>query len=224
MNAEPIRLYSYWRSSAAYRVRIALNLKGLDYQVYPVNLVGDGGQQHAPEFADLNPQELVPVLVHGNRVLRQSMAIIEYIDEVWPDCPLIPSTVRLRERTRAIAQMIACDIHPLNNLRVMQYLESHFAASPEQRQEWMRHWIGAGFIALEKVLADNPSTGAFCEGDMPTLADCCLVPQVYNANRVSLDLAPFPNIRRINQACLSLGAFDRARPENQVDAPASVGV
>jgi len=219
VTTDSLRLYGFWRSSAVYRVRIALNLKGQPYETVPVHLVRDGGEQHKPEFAELNPQELVPVLKHGHRLLRQSLAIIDYIDETWPEPPLLPSVARDRQRVRAIAQMIACEIHPLNNLRVMKYLESSFGASEKQREEWTRHWIASGFDALEKVLADNPSTGTFCEGDVPTMADCCLVPQVYNANRFKVDLKPYPTIRRINQACLEIEEFDKARPEKQPDAP-----
>jgi len=216
---DSLRLYGFWRSSAVYRVRIALNLKGQPYETIPVHLVKDGGEQHAAAFAELNPQELVPVLKHGHRILRQSLAIIDYIDETWPEPPLLPSVARDRQRVRAIAQMIACEIHPLNNLRVQQYLEKTLGATEAQRQEWTRHWISSGFKALEGVLADNPSTGTFCEGDVPTMADCCLVPQVYNALRFDVDMKPFPTIKRINDACLKLEEFDAARPENQPDAP-----
>ncbi|KFN42628.1 hypothetical protein N789_13385 [Arenimonas oryziterrae DSM 21050 = YC6267] len=214
-----LRLYSYWRSSAAYRVRIALNLKGLAYETVPVHLVRDGGEQHAATFSELNPQELVPVLVHGSRILKQSMAIIEYIDETWATAPaLMPVVARDRQRVRAIAQVIACDIHPLNNLRVQQYLESTFGATQEQRDEWTRHWLRNGLAALEHILGDNPSTGDYCDGEAPTLADCCLIPQVYNAKRFNIDMTPYPTVRHINETCLALEAFDKARPENQPDA------
>jgi len=219
MAAESIKLYSYWRSSACYRVRIALNLKGIDYQTLPIHLLRDGGEQHGAQFSQINPQELIPVLLHGGRVLRQSLAIIDYLDETWSNNPLMPSIARDRQRVRAIAQMIACDIHPLGNLRVLQYLESQFGADQAQREDWARHWMRLGFAALEKVLGD-PSTGTFCEGDTPTMADCCLVPQAYNAARFGIDLAEFPHIARINAACLALEAFDAARPERQPDAPA----
>ena len=219
MNSGSIRLYSYWRSSAAYRVRIALNLKGLPYETVPVHLAREGGEQHKPPFSDLNPQELVPVLLHGSRILRQSMAIMEYLDETWPTPPLMPTTARDRQRVRAIAQMIACDIHPLNNLRVLQFFENTWNVPQAERDAWVRHWMQVGFEALEDTLADNPSTGTFCDGEMPTMADCCLVPQVYNAVRFGVDLAPYRTIRRINEACLALEAFEAARPENQPDAP-----
>jgi maleylacetoacetate isomerase len=219
MTAE-IKLYSYWRSSACYRVRIALNLKELAYETIPVHLVREGGEQHTAEFHMINPQELIPVLNHGGRQLRQSLAIMEYLDEIFTSGrPLMPSVARERQRSRAIAQMICCEIHPLNNLRVIQYLESAFGADESQRDHWTRHWIRTGFVALEKVLEDNPSTGEFCEGDMPTMADCCLVPQAYNAVRFGISLAEYPNIARINAACLALPEFDLARPEKQPDAP-----
>lgn len=216
---DSLKLFGYWRSSAAYRVRIALNLKGLAYEAVPVNLIRDGGEQHAPEYAATNPQKLVPVLQHGGRAIRQSLAVIEYLDETWPDPPLLPATARARARARTLAQLVACDIHPLNNLRVLQYLEREWHAPQPEREEWVRHWIREGFAALETLLADDPSTGTFCEGDLPGIADCCLVPQVYNARRFDIDLSPFPTIVRIDAACLALPAFDAARPELQPDAP-----
>ena len=223
MNHGSIRLYSYWRSSAAYRVRIALALKGLEYETIPVHLARDGGEHHRPAFNDLNPQELVPVLLHGNRILRQSMAIMEYLDETFPSPPLMPATARDRQRVRMIAQSIACDIHPLNNLRVLQYFENTWKVPQAEREEWVRHWIRAGFDALEDTLADNPSTGTFCDGEQPTMADCCLVPQVFNAERFGVDMAPYATIRRIVQSCQALEEFQAARPENQPDAPAGSG-
>ncbi len=219
---DSLTLYSYWRSSAAYRVRIALNLKGMDYVIAPVHLVRDGGEQHRAEYRDINPQQLVPTLVDGGRVLRQSLAIIEYLDDAYPDTPrLLPGTTRRCARVRAIAQMIACDIHPLGNLRVLQYLERELHADETQRLAWSRHWITAGFDALEAVLAGDDATGAFCDGDTPTIADCCLVPQVYNARRFGVSLDPYPVIERIDAACRGLDAFRRAVPEAQPDAPAS---
>lgn len=219
MPAGPIKLYSYWRSSAAYRVRIALNLKGLAYETVPVHLLREGGEQHSADFNHLNPQELVPVLGIGHRTLRQSMAIIEYLDENWPTPPLMPATARDRQRVRALAQIIACDIHPLNNLRVMQFLETTFNVPQAERDLWTRHWLSEGLKALEANLFDNPGTGTYCEGELPTLADCLLVPQVYNAQRFHVDMTPFPTVMRINETCLALDAFQAARPENQPDAP-----
>ncbi len=217
--ANELTLYSYWRSSAAYRARIALNLKSLEYTLKPVHLLRDGGEQHAAAFREVNPQQLIPVLVDGDRVIRQSLAIIEYLDDAFPETKrLLPVAARDRARVRAMAQMIACDIHPLGNLRVQQYLEREFGADEAQRQAWTRHWIMAGFDALEALLANNPSTGVFCEGDAPTLADCCLVPQVYNARRFGVNLAPYRSIVRIDAACAQLDAFKRAAPEAQPDA------
>jgi len=216
---QALELFSYWRSSAAYRVRIGLNLKGLDCALTPVHLLRDGGQQHAAGYARLNPQELVPTLRHGELLLSQSLAILEYLDEVWPAPPLLPPDPAGRARARALAQLIACDVHPLNNLRVMQYLERSCALEAPQRQAWTLHWMRAGLAALERLLQERPQ-GDYCHGGQPGLADCCLVPQLYNARRFQLDLAPYPTLQRIEQACLALGAFDRARPENQPDAAA----
>ncbi|MFZ7096817.1 maleylacetoacetate isomerase [Luteimonas dalianensis] len=217
--SERLTLYSYWRSSAAYRVRIGLALKGLHYDTVPVHLVRNGGEQHAPDYAAANPQQLVPMLVHGQRRMRQSLSILEYLDEVWPEPPLLPATARGRQRVRALAQVVACDIHPLNNLRVMRFFEHEWNVPQPERDVWMRHWMVEGFRAFEALLADHPSTGTFCEGDLPSLADCCLVPQLYNARRFGVDLAPYPTIGRIEAACLAHPAFEAAHPGNQPDAP-----
>ncbi len=219
MVGETLQLYSYWRSSAAYRVRIGLNLKGLAYDIIPVHLVRDGGEQHSAQFREINPQQLIPVLQHGHRHLRQSLAILEYLDEVWPQRALLPSTARERQRVRALALLIACDIHPLNNLRVLQYLEQEWNVPQPERDEWVRHWITAGLAAAEAMLADHPSTGTYCEGNLPGLADCCVVPQLYNARRFGVEVAAYPTLQRIEEACLALPAFDAARPERQPDAP-----
>lgn len=218
--AVPLTLYSYWRSSAAYRVRIALNLKDMDYAIHPVHLTEDGGQQHAAEFRGLNPQQLVPVLLDGDRVIRQSLAIIEYLDDVYPETsPLMPRDMRERARVRALALSIACDVHPLGNLRVLQYLERELGASEAQRHAWSRHWIELGFESLEAMLAGSPEVGGFCSGDDPTLADCFLVPQVYNARRFGVAMDRFPTITRIDATCQRLDEFRRAAPEAQPDAP-----
>lgn len=214
-----LKLYSYWRSSAAYRVRIALNLKGLEYDLMPVHLVRDGGEQHSEAFHALNPQELVPVLMHGQRIIRQSLAIMEYLEETFPDSPIMPATARDRARVRGLALAVACDIHPLNNLRVLQFLEHDWNVPQPERDAWVKRWIHTGFSAVEDMLNDNPSTGDFCEGDIPSIADCCLIPQVYNARRFAIDISQYPTIARIEAHCLSLEPFDRARPENQPDAP-----
>jgi maleylacetoacetate isomerase len=221
ISAPALQLYDYWRSSACYRVRIALNLKGLAYEARPVHLVRDGGEQHAADYRALNPQHLVPTLVDGQRVVRQSIAIIEYLEETRPETPaLLPAGARDRAHVRALALLVACDIHPLNNLRVMQHLEREFGADGDARTAWMRHWMASGFAAFEAMLAEDASTGACCHGDEPTLADVCLVPQVYNARRFGLDLEPYPLIARIDAHCLGLPAFQRAQPENQPDAVA----
>lgn len=217
--SEKLTLYSYWRSSAAYRVRAALNLKGLEYTIIPVHLVREGGEQHGEAYRAINPQELVPSLEHGQRVLRQSMAIIEYIDETWPDRPLLPATARDRARVRAMAQLVGCEIHPLNNLRVLQFFERTWNVPQAERELWVRHWIEQGFAALEALLKESPSTGTYCEGESPGLADCCLVPQIYNARRFGVSMDPYPTIQRIEEACMALPAFEAARPDNQPDAP-----
>jgi maleylacetoacetate isomerase/maleylpyruvate isomerase len=213
-------LYGYWRSSAAYRVRIALALKGLAWENRPVHLVKDGGEQHAAGYAAMNPQQLVPSLRDGERVLTQSLAIMEYLEETRPEPPLLPADARGRARVRALAQLVACDIHPLGNLRVLQYLERELGASETQRGAWSRHWIASGFAAMEAMLAGNAATGRYCHGDTPGLADACLVPQVYNARRWKLPLDDYPTIRRIDAACGELEAFRGAAPEAQPDAPA----
>lgn len=215
-----LKLYGYWRSSAAYRIRIALNLKQLKYELAPVDL--RKGEQHHEELKSRNPQAMLPVLTHGDRVFRQSMAIIEYLDETFEGrgYRLMPVELRERARVRAISQTLACDIHPLNNLRVLGALETRFGASEAQQQDWMRHWMHLGFAALETLLAENPSTGEFCEGDAPTMADCCLIPQVYNALRFNLDMLPFPTIERIYRTALALPEFAAAQPESQPDASA----
>lgn len=220
MTTSVLRLYSYWRSSASYRVRIALNLKNLPYEIAPVHLVRDGGEQHSEAFGQLNPQHLVPVLLDGHRVIRQSLAIMEYIEETWPEPPLMPSSSRDRARVRALAQLVACEIHPLNNLRVLQFFEHTWAVPQAEREDWVRHWIGEGLAAFEASVADNPATGTFCEGDFPTFADCCLIPQLYNARRFGTDLSPYPTLLRIEAECMALDAFVRASPEHQPDAPA----
>ena len=219
--SEALQLYSYWRSSAAYRVRIGLNLKGLAYDIVPVHLLRDGGQQHASSYRDINPQQLVPALLHGHRRITQSLAILEYLDEVWPESALLPVTARERARVRALAQLVACDIHPLNNLRVLQYFEQEWGVPQPERDEWVKHWIVEGFRAAEAMLIDHPSTGVFCEGNAPGLADCCLIPQIFNARRFGVDMVNFPTLQQIEAACLALPAFDAARPERQPDAPGS---
>ncbi|MGH8370974.1 MAG: maleylacetoacetate isomerase [Gammaproteobacteria bacterium] len=213
-----MELFTYFRSSAAYRVRIALNLKGLQADYRYVHLVKDGGQQHKPEYLKLNPQGLLPALVDGGQVLTQSLAIIEYLEETHPEPALLPKHALGRARVRALAQVVACDIHPVNNQRILKYLEKEFGVDEIGRKKWYRHWVTEGFAALEKLLAGNPATGRFCHGDTPGLADLCLVPQVFNARRFEVDMKPFPTIERIDAACLRLEAFSAAAPEHQADA------
>lgn len=221
MNADLPRfaLYGYWRSSAAYRVRIGLNLKGLVWDNIPVHLLRDGGQQHSAQYRALNPQGLIPVLVHEGRALTQSLAILEYLDELHPQPPLLPAEPLARARARSWAQLIACDIHPLNNLRVLQALEREFEASEAARTAWMRHWMDTGLNALETSVMAAGGEGPFLSGSTPGLADCCLVPQLYNARRFGMDPAPWPRLLAAEQACLALPAFEQARPERQPDAP-----
>lgn len=217
-------LHSYWRSTAAYRVRIALNLKGMDYAIAPVHLVRDSGEQHQDKYRTLNAQQLVPTLVDGANIIHESLAIIEYLEDAYPDTPrLLPRGALARSRVRALAQMVGCDIHPLGNLRVLQYLKRELDVNDEQKLAWSRHWIEVGFDAIEALLARSGQTGKFCEGDSPTLADCCLVPQVYNARRFEVSLARYPTIERIDAACRDYETFASAAPESQVDAPAESG-
>ena len=213
-----MKLHTYFRSSAAYRVRIALNLKNIRADMAPVHLVKDGGEQFSAAYSALNPQHLVPLLEDDGALLSQSLAIIEYIDESYPLNPLMPPTRRERARVRSIAQAIACDIHPINNLRVLKYLGEELGVSPEQKNTWYRHWIALGLEALETRLARDPETGRFCHGDTPTIADCCLVPQLYNARRYECNLAPYPTLAAIAGRCERLPAFADARPERQADA------
>lgn len=210
-------LYSYWRSSASYRVRMALNLKRLDHEIRPVHLVRDGGEQFKENYSALNPQQLVPTLVDGDAVITQSMAMLEYLEERHPEPALLPRDPAGRARVRAIGQAIACDIHPLNNLRVLKYLTDTAGLDEQARLAWYRHWTESGLAAVERLL-DSPSTGRFCHGDEPGLADCCLLPQVYNAERFECDMAPFARIRRICETLKSVPAVRDAMPENQPDA------
>ena len=209
-----MRLYDYWRSSAAYRVRIALNLKGLDYEQISVDL--RAGAQRAPDYRVRNPQGLVPFLEDGDLGIGQSLAIIAHLEERHPEPPLLPAEPAARALARSIAFLIACEIHPLNNLRVLQHLERELGCDDATRLTWYRHWVAEGFAALEKMLAG--SAGRFCVGDRPSIADVCLVPQVYNARRYECDLAPYPTIVRIDAHCRTLDAFARAAPERQPDA------
>ena len=211
-----LTLYSYWRSSAAYRVRIGLNLKGLDYALVPVHLVRDGGQQHAPDYAALNPQQLVPALRDGERVLTQSLAILEYLEETRPQPPLLPADAAGRARVRALSQIVACEIHPLNNLRVLKYLVNDLKASDDAKNDWYKHWVRLGLQSYEARLAERP--GTYSHGDTPTLADCCLVPQIFNAQRFDCDLSGLPRTMAVFDACMQLNAFQKAQPSACPDA------
>lgn len=214
-----MKLYGYWRSTASYRVRIALNLKQVQYQYIPVNLVIDGGQQHHADYQRLNPSELVPTLVDEDSdiILNQSLAIIEYLDECYegPE-QLIPQHRQLRARVRTIAYDIACDIQPLGNLRVMQYLENVMDCTAHHQGEWAKHWIEVGLASVEKRLENT--AGDYCFGFDLTLADICLVPQVYNALRFEVDMAKYPLCRKIADNCNKLDAFIQAKPEKQIDS------
>jgi maleylacetoacetate isomerase len=210
-----VRLYTYFRSSAAFRVRIALNLKGLAYEPVFVHL--PRGEHRKPEYAAVDPQALLPTLVDGGQTLSQSLAIMEYLEEKYPQPALLPKDAPGRARVRSLSLLIACEIHPLNNLRTLQHLKRALGQTDDQVNAWYRHWIADGFAKLEADLARGES-GRFCHGDSPTMADCCLVPQVFNAQRYQSDLAPYPTVMRIFGACMSLEAFDRAQPSKQPDA------
>ena len=212
-----MKLYDYFRSSAAYRVRIALNLKGLGPAREFVHL--RRGVQRSEGYRALNPQGLVPALaLDDGTVLTQSLAILEYLDEMHPAPPLLPPDAAARARVRGIALAIACDIHPIDNLRVLEYLTGTLGVSTEAKDGWYKYWIDVGFEALERQLAKEPATGAFCHGNAPTLADVCLVPQMANARRASMDLAPYPTLLRIEAACQQVRAFAEAAPAKQPDA------
>ncbi|NOL48766.1 maleylacetoacetate isomerase [Pelistega europaea] len=211
-----MKLYSYYRSSAAYRVRIALALKNIPYDIEAVSLVNNGGEHRTEAYAALNPQRLVPSLEDGGKVFGQSLAMLEYLEEKYPEPPLLPTDALGRARVRSIALLIAADTHPLNNMRVLKYLVNQFGFSEEQKLQWYHHWIRESFGALERML-QSPETGLFCHGDTPTLADCCLVPQVYNAYRFNCDISDFPTIVSIAKRCNQLDAFREAAPEQQQD-------
>ena len=210
-----MKLYSYWRSTAAYRVRIALNIKGLDYEYCPVHLVKNGGEQFSQEYKSINPQMLIPSLItENNEVITQSLAIIDYLDEKYPEKTLYPVNIAEKYRAKAIALSIACDIHPLNNLRVLKYLKEK-SFQQNQVDDWYAHWIHQGFYKKKKQI--EQTAGTFCFGEIVSVADIFLVAQVYNANRFNVPLDNFPNILRINSNCLKLDDFIRATPENQPD-------
>lgn len=209
-------LYTYCRSSATYRVRIALNYKGLAYEPHFVHLLAEGGQQRKPDYLGINPQGLVPALRDGQRVLTQSLAIIEYLEETHPQPRLLPEDPWARAQVRALALTVACDIHPLNNLRVLRYLQQNLDVGEQAKQAWYSHWIGEGFLAVEAQLARHDS-GPYCIGQSVTLADVVLVPQVFNAFRFDCPMEEFPRIRAVYDACMAVAAFRDASPQAQAD-------
>lgn len=214
-----MKLTTYFRSTAAYRVRIALNLKGLEHELIPINLLRDGGEHKTSEYLEKNPDGLIPLLEIGDgRALAQSIAILEYLEETHPEPALLPKNSFDRAYLRGLVQSIASDIHPLNNLRVLQYLKGDLDVSEEQKLAWYHNWVAAGFKGIETRLARNAHTGLCCYGDTPTFADVCLIPQVYNARRFDCPLQDYPTINRINEHCLTLDAFAKAVPHKQPDA------
>lgn len=208
-----MKLYDYFRSSASYRVRIALRLKNLEAEYAQIHLLNNGGEQHSLSYGKINAQNLVPTLEDNERCLTQSLAIIEYLDEQYPTPPLLSEDPYQRGQIRSLAQMISCDIHPLNNLRVLQYLKQHFSADDAAVRRWYQHWIREGFNAFEKQLESTQQCSEFCVGNAVSLADLCLIPQVYNAVRFEVDLGAYSRIDKINQHCLTMPAFIMAGPE-----------
>lgn len=211
-----LKLYSYFRSSASYRVRIALAVKGLPYGTIPINLLKSEQKENA--YTKLNPQGKVPALIDGNHLLTQSLAIIEYLEEMHPFPPLLPKTAHERARVRALSHAIASDIAPLNNLGPLKFLTEELKLSDDDKNRWYQHWITQGFSALETMLKESDYTGSYCHGDEPTMADCVLVPQLFNAKRYNADLSAYPTIVRIGETCEQHPAFQAAHPSTQPDA------
>ena len=215
-------LYSYFRSSAAYRVRIALNLKGIDYEIKPIHLLKDGGQQHRPDFHLLNPLELVPVLTHNNMNISQSLAIIDYLEEIQKSPRLYPEKLNEKIICKEFSLSIVCDVHPINNLRVSNFLKEQHSLNPQQIKDWNLHWISIGFQSLEERLQNYEQKNGpteFCFGNKASVADICLIPQVYNGLRHDIDMTIYPRLKDIYQHCISLPAFKKASPESQPDYP-----
>jgi maleylpyruvate isomerase len=213
-----MKLYNFFRSSASYRVRIALNLKGVQYEYVPIHLRRGGGEQYTPAYKALNPQGIIPTLEDEGRVLTQSLAIIEYLEERYPEPPLLPRDPADRATVRSMALAVACEIHPVQNLRVLNYLKDILHHTEEELNAWSRHWITQGLTALEQMVRAAPNRGAFCFGNTPSLADLCLVPQLGNARRFGCDLSACPTLVQIDATCCALPAFAQAAPENQPDA------
>jgi len=211
-----MKLYGYWRSTAAYRVRIALHLKDIAFDSISVHLIKNGGEQYSNEYSELNPHNLVPTLIDGDFSLNQSLAIIDYLEQRYTEIPLYPSDIKGRAKVQALALDIACEIHPLNNLRVQQYLANSLSVTNETKQSWVEYWMNIGFIAIERRLSS--STGKYCFADTVTVADICLVAQVYNAHRFKVDMSAYPLINKVVRNCNDLPAFIKALPENQLDA------
>ena len=213
-----MKLYTFFRSSASYRVRIALNLKGLTYEQVPIHLRRGGGEQFAGSYKTINPQSLVPALEEAGRILTQSLAIMEYLEERYPKPPLLPADPADRALVRSMALIIACEVHPIQNLRVLVHLKNNLKQSDDDLNLWARHWIDLGLSAFEQIVVSSPKRGKFCFGDTPTLADICLVPQLANARRFGCDLSAYPTLLQIEKACSALPAFTDASPEKQPDA------
>jgi maleylacetoacetate isomerase len=213
-----MKLYTFFRSSASFRVRIALNLKGLSYEQVPVHLRRGGGEQFTANYKQINPQSLLPTLEDQGRYLTQSLAIIEYLEETHPNPPLLPKIAADRALVRSMALVIACEVHPIQNLRVLSYVKKEYNQTDEQVNRWAQHWIDLGLAALEQMIIAQSPGGKFCFSDTPTLADICLVPQLGNARRFGCDLSPYASILRIEKACMAIPAFADAAPEKQPDA------
>lgn len=209
-----MKLYNYYRSTSSYRVRIALNIKRVQYEKIPVDLIKNNGEQHHDAYKKLNPQQLVPCLEDGKFILSQSLAIIEYLEERYPEPSLFPKDVKLKAQVRSLAYVIACEMHPLNNLRVLQYLINELDAGEKKKLKWYHHWLQLGFDAIEKQLEALQSHSGFCVGDQPSMADVCLIPQVFNAHRFELDMNDYPRITAINNHCLTLDEFSQAQPNS----------
>jgi len=213
-----MKLYTFFRSSASYRVRIALNLKGLSYEQVPIHLRRGGGEQLTPAYRAINPQALVPALEDSGKILTQSLAIIEYLDEKFPNPPLLPKDPADKGIVRSMGLVIACEVHPIQNLRVLNYVKAHYNQSEAQVNQWAQHWIDLGLSALQEMIVAQPRRGNFCFGNSPTLADICLIPQLGNARRYGCDLSKYPVILQIEKHCSALPAFANAAPEKQPDA------